>query len=222
MYHHTNEAGEKGIRSSGEIWSSSWNIQGNQKLKNISYVYFTSIEKIRNEFDLVEIAMSETGAALLLPTNMPPDPTFALPLSVYRQEARDRNKTFKFWVDVEVIYPSHLWLHIKEGDPAYYEVVLPKILRIGVKAGVKIPFKGMSLKIASSDQKSFDYVIVGDADTAEGLAAPYNEEETIYLAKVDNVPGDLEIIGRWYQMKNTHLYPSMDVELAEIVKLPPS
>ncbi|MFX0546881.1 hypothetical protein ACEWPL_015170 [Roseovarius sp. S1116L3] len=218
LYHHTNATGEAGIHASGEIWSSSWNIQGTQKLKNIAYGYFTSLPKIENILHLMEVAMSETGVTHFLPTNAPMDAMFAHPLKVYRQQTRDRDRRLRFWVDTETISPSHLWLHRPMSEPAYYEVVLPKVFRVGVEPAQTLPFKGTALTIKPEDCKNFPYAIVGDADTQEGLTAPYHEEETLHLAKVDYIPEELEILGRWYQKQNTYLFPDMEVELAELIK----
>lgn len=46
LYHHTNEAGHRGITASREIWGSRRNIRGNLWLNNIAYGYFTSLERI--------------------------------------------------------------------------------------------------------------------------------------------------------------------------------
>lgn len=219
LYHHTNKAGEDGIRSSGYIWSSSRNIQGADKLKNIGYGYFTSIPRIKNALQLFEIAMTDYGTNLhLLPTNAPMDIQFAQQIQVPKQTVADRNRPLKFWVDTETISPSHLWFHQPIGDFSHYEIVLPKVFRVGVEPGDTLPFKGNVLTLKPEDCKNFDYVIVGDADTYEGLSAPYHEEETRHLAKVDVIPTGTEIIARWHEKRNSPLYPSMEVELAEFHK----
>ena len=218
LYHHTNEAGEAGIKSSGEIWSSAWNIQGTTELKNIAYGYFSCIPKIENIHHVREIAMSDDGIIHFLPTNAPLDAQFAHPLKVYRQTTADRNHSLKFWVNAETVSPSHLWLHRPMSQSAYYEIVLPKVFRIGVEPGQTIPFRGTALTLKPENCKNLAYVIVGDADTQEGLTAPYHEEETLHLAKVDAIPLGTEIIGRWYEMQNSHLFPDMKVELAELIK----
>ena len=60
--------------------------------------------------------------------------------------------------------------------------------------------------------------VVGDASTPEGLATPYNEENTPLVAKIDEVPAGSEIIGRWHEKQNSDLYPTMGVELAQIIE----
>ena len=218
LYHHTNAAGEAGIKNSSELWSSPWNIQGSKKLKNISYGYFTSIPRIMHEFHLWEIAMASSGTAYFLPTNAPYDFIFATALDIPRQTAQDRDRSLKFWVDVESLSPSHLWLHRPMARPAYYEIVLPKVFRIGVEPGKTIPISGTAISIAIAECKTFNYAIVGDADTHDGLVAPYHEEETVHLAKIDSIPGETEIIGRWFSKQNSQLFPDIAVELAEFIE----
>jgi hypothetical protein len=218
VFHHTNRVGEAGIKSSGEIWGSAWNIQGTSKLKNVAYAYFTSLPRIETLQHLREVAMAEDGIAHFLPTNAPMDAQFAYELQVYRQTTVDRDRALRFWLNVETVAPSHLWLHVPMSEPAYYEIVLPRVLRVGVNPGRTIPFKGMALTIKPKDCKHFGYVIVGNADTQDGLFAPYREEETLSLAKIDEIPPGSEIIARWYEKQNTYLYSNIDVELAKLVE----
>jgi hypothetical protein len=216
LYHHTTKDGAQGIGDSGEIWSSPWNIQGTQELKNIAYAYFTSIPKMTYPWDLIEVAMAEDGQALFLPTN---DAQFAVTLDVYKRAARDIEVPLRFWVDVELISPSHLWLHIPNDEATYYEIVLPKVFRVGVNPGQALPILGTRLNIEPQACRNFEYVIVGDADTREGLIAPYHEEETLQLAKVDACPAGIEIIGRWHEKQNTYVYGDRDLELAILNKV---
>jgi hypothetical protein len=214
LYHHTTEVGAKGIRDSSELWSSHWNIQGTKELKNIAYVYFTCIPEMKYPWDLVEVAMAENGQALFLPTNAPNDAQFAVTLDVYKRTTLDIEVPLLFWVDVETISPSHLWLHVPTDTPTYYEIVLPKVFRVGVASGQPIPINGSRLKIEPKDCQNFDYVIVGDAGTHDGLIAPYHEEETFQLGVVDKIPKELEIISRWHEKQNTYVYEDRPVELA--------
>lgn len=218
LYHHTNAVGEAGIRKSGEIWNSPWNIQGTQKLKNIAYGYFTSIPKLDNVLHLMEIAMAENGSAYFLPTNAPNDAQLAHSLPVYKRYRQDIDRPMRFWVDVEVISPSHLWLHRPRDEAAYYEVVLPKVFRVGVNPDQTIPIKGTRVNIGCQDCKTFMYVIVGDADTEWGLTAPFHEEETFQLAKIDVIPTGSEIIGTWYEKQNSYVFPHLAVEMVELIK----
>ena len=165
--------------------------------------------------------MSSYGSDVyLLPTNAPYDISFAYKLNVYREISTNRNYAFKFWIDVEMIAPNHLLKHSPELDPVFYEPILPKVFRVGVKPKQSIPLNGMMFDLMPEMRKSFNYVIVGDADTLRGLLAPYCEEETDSLGKVDIIPRGMEIIGRWYEKRNSHLFKGMNVELAELKTTP--
>ncbi len=214
LYHHTTKEGQKGIKSSQKLLSSPWNIQGTQELKNIAYGYFTSIPKIKNTLDLSEVAMAENGIALFLPTNAPNEPQFSVAWPIYKRSPHEIEIPMPFWVDVETISPSHLWLHAPFQEANYYEIVLPKVFRIGVAPSQTIPLAGKKLAITPENCRSFEYVIVGDADTPEGLTAPYHEEETLQIAKIDLASAGTEIIGRWSENQNTHIFDNQTIELA--------
>jgi len=218
LYHHTTSVGAKGIQESGEIWSSPWNIQGTQELKNIAYGYFTCIPKVEHVMHLMEVAMADNGQALFLPTNAPNDAQFAFTLDVYKRTPRDIEVPLLFWVDVELIAPSHLWLHVPNHAATYYEIVLPKVFRIGVEPGRSLPIDGPRLNMTPQDCRNFEYVIVGDGDTRDGLLAPYHEEETLQIAKIDEAPMGSEIIGRWYEKGNTYIFGDRAVSLAVLNK----
>ena len=220
LYHHTDKDGADGIQSSKEIWGSEWNIQGIIELKNIAYGYFTSIPKIKNTVDLNAIGMSPEGKIGLIPTNAPLDLAYAYELEIRRKTATISDIPLEFWVDVEVISPSHLWRHTPLSPPNNYERVLPKVFRVGVQPKRNLPLKGMMLDLKSDVYKIFDYIIVGDANTKEGLMAPFYEEETKEICKLDTDPDGLEIIGMWCKKKNSDLFTGRDVELAELTSTP--
>lgn len=218
LYHHTNAGAEQGIKASQELWSSPWNIQGSKKLENVGYCYFTSLPRIRSEQHLREVAMSTMGVAHFLPTNAPYSEEFASALPVPKRTPKDMDRSLGFWVNLETVAPSHVWLHRPWSRPAYYEVVLPRVYRLGVNPGYHLPLDGKRVSIAPDEAKILQYVVVGDASSPEGLAAPYNEEETLLLAKIDDIPDGSEIIGRWKEKQNSYLYPKMDVEVAQLIE----
>jgi hypothetical protein len=217
LFHHTTSDGHAGILNSGDIWSSAWNIQGTRKLENVAYGYFTSVPKIRGEAQLLEIAMSSQGVAHFVPSNLPYDPQFAQPLKVYRQSTGDRDHTLRFWIDVETVSPNHLWYHPPGQGGAYYECVLPKVFRIAVEPGQTLKFEDDGLSHKPSDCKSLGYVIVGDAASPGGLFAPYNEEQTEYLGKVDPIQDGDEILGHWEANQNSDVFNGIKVELAKLI-----
>lgn len=218
LYHHTNAGAEQGIRDSQELWSSPWNIQGSKRLENVGYCYFTSLPRIRSEMHLREVAMSTLGVAHFLPTNAPYSAEFASALPVPKRTPKDMDRSLGFWVNIENVSPSHVWLHRPWIKPAYYEVVLPRVYRLGVNPGYRLPLVGKRVAVDRAEAKLLKYVVVGDASSPEGLAAPYSEEETLLLAKIDDLPTGMEIIGRWQEKKNTSLFPAMDVELARVIE----
>lgn len=218
LYHHTTSVGAAGISESGYLRSSPWNIQGTQELKNIAYGYFTCIPKMENVMHLMEVAMAENGQAFFLPTNAPNDAQFAFSLDVYKRTPKDVGIPLLFWVDVELISPAHLWVHVPHHGATYYEVVLPKVFRVGVDPGQTLPISGGRICMTPKNCKNFDYVIVGDGDTREGLLAPYHEEETLQIAKIDHAPIGQEIIGRWYEKKNTYTFGDRAVEFTTLKK----
>lgn len=216
LYHHTNSIGEKGIKESQELWSSPWNIQGSKRLRNIGYCYFTSLQRIQNEQHLREVAMSQIGVTHFLPTNAPYSAEFASALPVPQRTPLDMDHSLGFWVDVETISPSHIWLHRPMSKPAYYEVVLPRVFRVGVSPKYRLPLDRNRVSIDSTAAKTLQYVVVGDASSPEGLAAPYSEEETLLLAKIDILSEGIEIIARWKEKANICLFSNMKIELAKI------
>jgi hypothetical protein len=218
LYHHTNDTAFENIKDGCELWSSAAKIQGTKSLRNIGYVYFTCIERIQHELHLQEIAMSSSGVAHFLPTNSPNSSQFTRAITVPQQNVVNLRKRLRFWVDTEMISPSHVWLHRPMKQSAYYEVVLPKVFRVGVQPNNTIPFTRRRLSVPDKSRKILPYVIVGDADSDVGLIAPYHEEETLQIAKVDMIPDGLEIIQQWYKHQNTLLFNNIHVELAKLIE----
>jgi hypothetical protein len=221
LFHHTNEAGYTGITASSEIWGSRRNIQGNLWLNNIAYGYFTSLYRIRNENDLGAIAMSSSGLTGLIPTNAPYHPMYATMVPIPKQTAADRARTLALWVDCELLAPCHLWKHRPMDSPAYYEVVLPKVFRVGIKPGENLRIVAGEVQAAEPSRQFFRYVIVGDGDTHEGLQAPFHEEETTQVAVVEQLQEDQEIIECWRRLANTNQFDNRVLEYAELKAVSP-
>lgn len=216
LFHHTDEVGYQGISSSKEIWGSRRNIQGNLWLNNIAYGYFTSLDRIRTEEDLLEIAMSSSGLTGLVPTNAPFHPLYARMVQIPLQTAAQRSHPMTFWIDCEILSPNHLWIHRPMNRPAYYEIVLPKVFRVGVRPDTNLLIKGQEILVPPANQRVFQYVIVGDADTHEGLAAPYHEEETTSVAAVEQLEPDDDIIAFWKRHANTNQFDGRVIEHARL------
>jgi hypothetical protein len=165
--------------------------------------------------------MSSSGLTGLVPTNAPYHPVYASMVQIPRQTAADRARTLALWVDCELLAPNHLWLHKPMEKPAYYEVVLPKVFRVGLKPGDNLRIVGNQVQVAEPNRRRFAYVIVGDADTHPGLQAPFHEEETTQVATVEQLRADQEIIECWKRLANTDQFDNRVLEYAELRGIPP-
>lgn len=177
LFHHTLPQTVELIRETGHFRASAWNIQGTRELSNVGFAYFTSLPTIRSDNDLQAIAMASEGKIALLPTNARSRKDLVV-VDVSRQNTLDRTGTIKVSVPAEIIASQHIYRHAPHGDPVYYECCHPAIARVGLKPGRVIPFDGTHLRAVGDEFKRFDYVVLGDADTREGLIAPYDEENT--------------------------------------------
>ncbi|MFG1975521.1 hypothetical protein ACGFJC_39840 [Nonomuraea fuscirosea] len=208
LYHHTTMAAKIAIESSGEVWGSAWNFQGNKRLVNCSYAYFTSLPSIETEADLRRIAMASDGKLPLRlvqsPDHAPPDAV----LEVYRESTRNRDRTLWLWVPAEHVSPSHIFVHPRV--PLEYEFAQPFIYRVGLRPGGGYRFCGDSASPDQPDLKRFDYVILGDASSHDGLVAPYDEENTAHTFEIQDL-GPETVHEFWLSHGNEQLF-SGDVE----------
>jgi hypothetical protein len=203
VYHHTTPANAASIASSRELWSSPWNLAGTRKLANIAYGYFTSLAKIASEEDLRLIAMA-SDEIINFQTTSNRLKEEVLSLRVYRGDTRDRTSSMGFDVSCEIIAPAHLYFHPDVGaNLAYYEVVGSEIVRVGVFPSAKLQISGSEIRAAKSDLKRFDYVVLGDAGTLDGLAAPYDEEETKQVTHLEKLDSGADFFMFWWDNKNT-------------------
>lgn len=203
VYHHTDRKGFEGISASGEIWSSSWNLQGTRRLSNVSYVYFTTLPKISNEQDLQRIAMASEGKIRFQTTSM----RFreeVLELDVYRESTNGRLFTKEIDVPSEFVAPPHLLFHQSVlPNPAYYEVVCPEIVRVGVQPGKVIQVSRHSAAVEEGALKSFEYIVMGNANELAGLAAPYDEEESEQVMHLEPFRDELTPFEFWKMHQNS-------------------
>lgn len=212
LYHHTTKANKKSILASREIWGSRWNFQGNKKLLNCSYAYFTSLQRISGRADLKRIGMAHDGRLALrldqTPTGFPPD----IVLPVYRESTDNRTDTVSLWVPAEHVAPSHVWKHTT--DRVTYEVTHPWTYRIGMAPDGRYAFAGDNAAFAQPDLKRFQYLVLGDCRTKEGLAAPYDEESTSETFLIEELGGET-LFGFWCEHANQSLW-HRDVQLQEL------
>ncbi|GAA5628241.1 hypothetical protein Brsp05_03537 [Brucella sp. NBRC 12953] len=202
LYHITNPKAFASIVGSQELRSSRWNLQGTRELANVAYVYLTSLPAIESDEDLLRIAMSSDGVIRFQTTsNRPQEET--LELTVYRENTTVRTARLQVNVASSLLAPPHLLIHRPMGDQVYYEVVGPEIYRVGVKPKAALIYTGGHGTIAERMLKRFDYVVVGDASIIEGLAAPYDEEETNQVVHIEKLDAGFDLFEFWLKNQNS-------------------
>lgn len=211
LFHHTSEHSKRSIIRSGEFWSSSWNLQGTKKSTNISYLYLTSLPRIECIDDLVEIAMSSNGKiALRVDQNFSSEPD--LVMKVYRESTINRTAAIPLWVDASLLSTQPVYRHALPGEPVYYEVVAPFVHRLGVEPDTTIRInKGVLIPAA---KKNLAYAVVGDATTISGLEAPYDEEHTSEILKIEMISEPVDICEFWISNANSDQFSWKAVERA--------
>jgi len=209
LYHHTSRKSKEGILAGGEYWSSNWNIQGTKKSTNISYLYLTPLPKITTPDDLTQIAMSSQGRlALRIDSNQGNNPN--LVLNVYRESTDNRTHTLPCWVESSLLSTQPCYRHTPPIGFGYHAIVSPFIHRIGVEYGTRVQIEGNRLKPYSP--KALQYAVVGDATKVTGLAAPYDEEETQEILKIEIINEPLEITSFWMENANTDQFSGKSLE----------
>ena len=204
LFHHTTDQARDGIRESEHFRSSPWNIQGTKKLNNVGYVYFTSLPMIESDADLRRIAMASDGEIAFLPTNAS-SAQHAVRINVYRESTTNRTSTLKVVVPASAIASQHVYRHAPHGDPVYFEICHPEIFRVGLVPQAVLPLAGDRALPPAESLKTFDYVVLGDADTAAGLEAPYDEEHTQDLFLVQRCEAE-SIFDFWERHANSDQY----------------
>lgn len=214
LYHHTNKEAKESILAGGEYRTSNWNIRGTKKLINISYLYLTSLPVIEMDEDLGVIAMSSDGR-LGFRTDLNYSGMPDLILTVYRESTTERTEVLSHWVDATSLATQPVYRHCDLGGFKYYEVVCPFVHRIGAEPGTTVAISDDCITPHSA--KNFGYAIVGDATTKTGLAAPYDEEQTHAIFKIECLAGGVDIIDYWIANANTDKFSSKMVETAELI-----
>ncbi|MBU0589179.1 MAG: hypothetical protein KJ852_16540 [Gammaproteobacteria bacterium] len=201
LFHHTTNEAVDAIHASGYFRGSRWNVQGTRELTNVGYAYFTSLPKITSEQDLAKIAMASSGRIGLLRTNAESERE-AIAIQVYRQSTLDRTATLPITVPSSLVASQHVYRHAPTGGAVYYEICNPDIYRVGLLPGKVAPFNDGTLDVPSADRKRFEYVVLGDADTPDGLVAPFDEEETQSLFHIEAC-GQRAFLDVWQSQANS-------------------
>ena len=88
-------------------------------------------------------------------------------------------------VPASLVASQHVYRHAPTQGAVHYEVCNPDIYRVGLQPGKVAPFHDGTLTVPEADRQRFEYVVLGDADTPEGLIAPFDEEETESLFHIE-------------------------------------
>ncbi|RYJ45692.1 hypothetical protein [Flavobacterium beibuense] len=203
LYHHTLPDIKVLIENSSYYKGSLWNFQGTKKLKSICYSYFTSLDKIIQEQDLLAIAMSSDGTInLVLDITLEP-----ISIKVYRESTSNRTATLEQYIDSTIIMNNHIWMHKHDtNEYVYYEVCSSFIYRVGLDIQTDLPFND-SIISRVENVMTPDYVVLGDAATKLGLLAPFDEEFTTHVFKIEPFDGvETNILDFWFDNSNKDLY----------------
>ena len=225
LFHHTNDAGFKGITDSKSLRSSKWNYRGSKECINYHFAYFTNIPEIKYPNDLITVAMSTDGNIDYMIDSftplavMPPDYRKKFEKSiytaeVYRATTNDRNHAMTFFIPIESIDIKHIYLH-HQGNLFFYEMCFPYIHRIKLQPNSLLTFdKDYFIENVHPIVNS-DYSIIGDARIKEGLAAPFEEDETKFVYKIENC-GAETIHDFWFSHENKDLYSNKKITSLEV------
>ena len=221
LFHHTNKAGYDGITGSNTLRSSKWNYRGSKECINNHFAYFTHIPEIKYSNDLITVAMSSDGNIDYMIDSfeplpiMPPDyrkrfENSIYTAEVYRATTNDRNYTLSFFVPIESIDIKHVYLH-NQGNLFYYELCFPYIHRIKIQPNSTLKFDDASYIENVPPVVNSNYCILGDARIKAGLAAPFEEEETKFVYKIEDCQGQT-IQDFWFTHGNQDLYSSKAIK----------
>ncbi len=212
LYHHTSDDTRKLILTSGFYKPSFWNIQGTKRLENIGYVYFTCLDEIKYDSDLEQIAMASKGLiAFRLDQNPGNEPDCIL--EVYRDKTLNRRATIMQWVDTTLLASQPIFKHSPSSPPVYYEVVQHFTFRIGIQKNSVVNILGNELEAAHP--KNFRYLILGDATTLDGLKAPFDEEDTSEIFKIEYIEDGSTLLDFWFDHSNKDLFSIKTIEYQE-------
>ncbi|MCW2236827.1 hypothetical protein [Azospirillum canadense] len=211
LFHHTSADAAAAIRASEHFRGSRWNIQGTKRLTNVEYAYFTSLPRISSRKHLERIAMATDGALRLITTNGVA-PRDILSIKVYRESTLNRRNTIRLRVPADTVAPQHVWRHDANDQPTYYEASHPAIFRVGLEPGTVLPFADGAVDLARAALKRFDYAVLGFATTHAGLVAPYDEEDTRELFKIERCEEDGDLFAYWRRHHDQDLYTGRRIE----------
>lgn len=212
LYHHTTAVAKESIMKSEHFYDSRGNFAGTKELTSIGYLYLTCLDKIVNEADLQQVAMS-SQKYIFLRTD---DDVHIRRLRVLHRQTKELEAVIPLDVNVQAIASQHLHRHLIGAT--YYAICNPFIYRIGVEPNGGIDF--IDSTIEQGNTKKADYIVAGDCRTIEGLIAPYDEENTEYIYKIEKVSesGNPNALEFWLTNRNSDQYTDKEVEFTEFKK----
>ena len=222
LYHHTNDAGFDGILNSFSLWASRWNYRGSKECINYNFVYFTHVPEITYDNDLISVAMSADGNldycidSFNKPATISPNfseiyEEYIYTAKVYRSTSTERYCTIDFDISIEAIDIKHLYFH-HQGNLVFYEVCFPYIHRLKTLPKAIVTFNEEYTIENIAPIVNSEYAIVGDARCKEGLAAPFEEEDTTFIYKIEDCNGNT-IHDFWLAHSNQDLFTGKKVEV---------
>lgn len=162
-------------------------------------MYFTCLDKIQCEEDLRQIAMANRGKiGFRLDQNFTNNPD--LILEVYRENTFNRNHCISTWIDSSALASQPVYKHSPPGNAVYYEIVLPFTYRVGLLPDTILRIQNK--QVEASDVKQLGYIVLGDATRHEGLSAPFDEEETEEILKIEKRSCCKNNIEFWMEQSN--------------------
>lgn len=215
LFHHTKPEIKKIILASEKLLGSKWNIQGSSELKTSEHVYFTPLHEVKVNRDLEKIAMSSEEEIKLIRDNFNL-PNVLLPgwekkykedflfMKVYREDTKNRTGTLNFMVPVEYVSPQHILKHSPHGEAVYYEISTPFIHRVQIKKGTWLNFHEKEIEI-SNNIIFHEFIIIGDATKLDGLKAPYDEENTTHIFKIEFLK-EGTMLDFWFKNGNKNIF----------------
>lgn len=207
LYHHTNYISKLAILDSN-FRCSAWNYQGTKKLVNYSYCYFTSLPRISTSADLQKIAMSSNGKVKLILDGTDE----IIEIEVYRESTGKRTGSIEMLIDSTIIENNHIWQHTSDIGIVHYEISNSFIYRIGMEIETNIQFSNNQIH-RQAGVKIMNYIILGDCNSKDGIIAPFDEEETESIFKIEKFENNnTNILQFWFAHGNQDLYTQKDID----------
>lgn len=208
LYHHTTEGIKELIEKSSYYLGSLWNYQGTKKIQSLCFAYFTSLDSIKQEQDLVQIAMASEGELYLIKDISQE----IVPIKVYRENTLNRKASINQLIDSTIIMSNPILMHTQDDlSYVFYERSNPFIYRIGLNSEKTLPFKN-GIICRTEDVSTSDHIILGDATTEIGLIAIFDEENTKQIFKIEPFYNSkTNILKFWFDNTNRDLYTEKEI-----------